>query len=659
MPSVSENTDQSLLEDFVHRGRESAFAELTRRHQAMAFAAAYRICGDRGEAQDILQQALIVLARRAGELGEVRCLSAWLHRVVILEAKKARQKSLNRRRRETMAYQISGSSAEEQNFAQQIAPELDVSLNAMADKDREVLTLHYLEGRTFKSIAENLGGTAEAWQKRSVRALQKLADKLRSRGVTVSAVALGAFFVSARAEAGVTASFLEQITRQAIQEGAGKAAGTLGKTAILLSMKTGIAISLTSGMLFAYGWGIVSREPISKPVAEESGAQAEATQEMELARRDKRDRGFTLELVTQAVGEYDRAEKMDPLAESRLRSLMFLVPEKYLEEVFQILLETKDHARFQQVASALFGCWAEHNPAAALARAKEAGDFIYQAKRAVMMTWLNQDPEGAISVMLAEKSKEDRGFLSEFVTYQCERKPQDAAVLVDRIAKDWPEADRPLFELVAKLWSRSDALAAGEWVASYPDEAVKRNLLKSMSMEVAKIRGFDGLAIADHIEDPKARAEARNNAIYWWGATSGGMSITPGEARPSRDLSGGFPDDWTSENIRTFAATTMVNHAEKLPDLLKLAKNDEQRILIYEGATKGSSWSNPAVVTQAAEQLPDSFAQSEQGKETLKVFIRRWNEMDAKAASSWLSKQPASLKTDVMRGELKTEGGKQ
>ncbi len=655
---ASEKTDQCLLDDFVRHRQESAFAELARRHQAMAFAAAFRICGDRGEAQDILQQALIVLARRAGELGEVRCLSAWLHRVVILEAKKSRRKSANRMRRETMAYQFNEWSSDGQGICQAIAPELDETLNAMGDKDREVLTLHYLEGQTFASIARSLGGTSDAWQKRSTRALQKLAERLRSRGMTVSAVGIGALFISARAEAGVTTSFLETLTRHALDEGARNTAGTLGKTAILLTMKTGIAISLTSGVLLAYGWGVVSRESLFRSISSETEARTQVEQDTNVAARDKRDRGFTLEMVAQAVAEYDGAEKPDPFAESRLRSLMFVVPANYLEEVFQLLLATKDHQRFEQIAAALFGSWAERDAVAALARAKEAGAFSYQARRAVMVTWLNQDPEAALAVMLADKSKDNRVFLTEFVTYQCERKPHEAALLVDSVAKDWPEADRPLFDRVARLWARTDALAAGDWVASYPDEEVKAKLLKAISKDVAKIRGFDGLAIANHIPDEMARLEARNDAIYWWAVTCGGISLIPGEARPVRDISGGFPDDWTSENIRTFAFATMVNYAKNLPDLLRIAKDDSQRILIYEGAIKGSGWSNPAAVTEAAEQLPDSFSDTPEGKETLKVFVRRWSEMDAAGVKTWLSRQSPGPKTDIMRAELETEGAK-
>jgi DNA-directed RNA polymerase specialized sigma24 family protein len=72
MANVSDKSDRTLLDEFVRQGRDAAFAEIARRYQAMAFATAYRISGDRAEAQDILQQALIVLARRARELGEVR-----------------------------------------------------------------------------------------------------------------------------------------------------------------------------------------------------------------------------------------------------------------------------------------------------------------------------------------------------------------------------------------------------------------------------------------------------------------------------------------------------------------------------------------------------------------------------------------------------------
>ena len=658
MGNISDKTDQGLLQDFSQYGQEADFAELVRRHHASAFAAAYRICGDRTEAQDILQQALIVLARRAGELTRVTCLSAWLHRVVILEARKAQRKSYNRRKRETMAYQIQESSTIGPDALPPIFPEMDMTLNAMSEKDRVVITLHYLENQTFKSIAARLGGNAEAWQKRSIRALQKLADQLKRRGMAVSAVALGAYLTSTRMEAGISPAFLETITRHALEAGSRNAVATAGKAALLLTMKTGIAISLTSGIILAYGWNVAEHVPALFPWTDSSSIASPISPNDAIGIRGNRQQGFTMEMVKTAIAEYDGAEKPEALSESRLRSLMFLVPQKNMEEVLQLLLETKDHARFQDVAGALFGCWAEYDPAAALVHAGNAEDFSYQAKRAVMLTWLNQDAESALAVILEDKSVENRGFLAEFLTYQCEGKPESAAGLVDRVALDWPEADDTLFTLVARLWSRTDGLAAGAWVATCSDEALKNKLLKSMAMDVAKLRGFDGLAIANHIENEKARLEARNTAIYWWGITTAGPSLIPGQSGPVGDLSNGFPPDWTHENIRTFSQAAMVNYSNNLGDLLKIAQTDEQRIRIYEGAIKGSGWSNPGAVTAAAEQLPDSFAETAPGKETLKVFIRRWHEMDAHGAESWLSKQTPGPKSQVMREELNREGNK-
>ena len=554
-----------------------------------------------------------------------------------------------------MAYQSHAMAAEvDEGFSENVAPHLDRSLDALAEKDREVITLHYLEGLPFKEISEQMGGTAGSWQKRSVRALEKLAGRLKSRGVTVTAMSLGAFFASARAEAGVTTHALETMTRLAL-EGGSTGTLVLGEAALILSMKTGIAISLTSGVFLAYGWGTVSHR-ISTTTAATKTAVSRGISDASSERRAKRDRGFTVAMVKMAVSEYDGAQETDPLAESRLRSLMFLVPEEHLGDVFQILLETGNHARFQQVAAALFGCWAEHDPIAALERTKDAGVFSDQARRAVIVTWLNQDSDAALSVILKTKTRQDLGFLREFLTYRCESEPRDAAALVDRLAENWPEADRPLFRKVAVLWSRSEPLEAGEWVASYHNEKLRNNLLKSIAVETARIRGYDGLTIANHIEDEKFRRGARNKAIYWWGIATGGHSLVAGKAKPVRDLSGGFPDDWDDRDIRSFSFATMINYSKNLPDLLKIAKNDEQRLLIYEGALEGSGWSNPAAVTEAAEELPESFVGTSKGKRTLEVLIRRWNEMDPEGVAEWLSKQQLGPKTDAMKAGLKPKG---
>jgi hypothetical protein len=274
-----------------------------------------------------------------------------------------------------------------------------------------------------------------------------------------------------------------------------------------------------------------------------------------------------------------------------------------------------------------------------------------------MLTWLNMDGDAALSKILTTRTENDRSILSRFFDYKCERNSREAAALVDRIGRDWPEADRPLFEQVARLWSKTEPLGAGDWVASYPDAGVKGPLLKSIAVEVAKIRGFDGLAIANHIEDAKLRERARNDAIYWWATTTAGISLAP-DSSPVRNLSAGFPEDWTDENIMTFSQAAMVNYTSKLPELVALADSDEQRMLIYRGVVKGAAWSNPAAVTDAAEKLPDSFVETPGGVETLQAFIKRWHELDPAAATGWLGKQPDNARVRTMRDALAKEAVK-
>jgi RNA polymerase sigma-70 factor, ECF subfamily len=74
--------DRALLERHV-AGDPSAFAELVRRHQDRLWAVAIRTLGDREEAADAVQDALLSAYRAAaGFRGDAK-VSTWLHRIVV------------------------------------------------------------------------------------------------------------------------------------------------------------------------------------------------------------------------------------------------------------------------------------------------------------------------------------------------------------------------------------------------------------------------------------------------------------------------------------------------------------------------------------------------------------------------------------------------
>lgn len=75
-------TDAELLSRHV-AGDGSAFAELARRHQHRLWAVAVRTLGDRDEAADAVQDALVKAFRKAGDFRGDAAVTTWLHRIVV------------------------------------------------------------------------------------------------------------------------------------------------------------------------------------------------------------------------------------------------------------------------------------------------------------------------------------------------------------------------------------------------------------------------------------------------------------------------------------------------------------------------------------------------------------------------------------------------
>ncbi|MGH3473174.1 MAG: RNA polymerase sigma factor SigM [Nocardioidaceae bacterium] len=82
MPQVSDLDDRKLLRAHVE-GDPVAFDELVRRHRDRLWAVAIRTTGDREEAADAVQDALISAFRRAESFRGDAAVTTWLHRIVV------------------------------------------------------------------------------------------------------------------------------------------------------------------------------------------------------------------------------------------------------------------------------------------------------------------------------------------------------------------------------------------------------------------------------------------------------------------------------------------------------------------------------------------------------------------------------------------------
>jgi len=196
-------TERELLEAFASEGSETAFNQLIQQHLNLVYSAAVRITGNNQLAEDAVQCVFIALAKDARsvvrKLKAGAPLSGWLHTTTRNVASKMVRTEVRRRAREKEALSMSGFETQGASNWDEIAPHLDEALGALREDQRDVLLLRFFERKTAKEIAAKTGLSEEAIQKRATRALEKLRQILRSRGVAApgSAALAGLLTVNA------------------------------------------------------------------------------------------------------------------------------------------------------------------------------------------------------------------------------------------------------------------------------------------------------------------------------------------------------------------------------------------------------------------------------------------------------------------------------
>jgi RNA polymerase sigma factor (sigma-70 family) len=140
-------------------------------------------------AEDIAQQVFAILARKAPSLGDVRSLSAWLHRVTLLQCRSAVRRRIRDRRNQEAAMETVRIADARDPLADAL-PHLDAAIGDLSESDRELILLRYSEGLTFSEAARHTGRKEAALRQQAGRALEKLSALLRRRGVAVPAATL-------------------------------------------------------------------------------------------------------------------------------------------------------------------------------------------------------------------------------------------------------------------------------------------------------------------------------------------------------------------------------------------------------------------------------------------------------------------------------------
>ena len=184
-------TDQQLLRQYTERRSEAAFAEIVRRHVDLVYSAALRMVRDAHLADDVTQGVFVACAQNAPQLTAHPVLAGWLHRTTQNLAANTVRSEVRRCAREQEALAMNELlSPEPSDVWEHIAPHLDTALGELSEPDRDVLLLRYFQRKSAHEMAETLGVSDDAAQKRVSRAVERLREMFAKRGVTIAASGL-------------------------------------------------------------------------------------------------------------------------------------------------------------------------------------------------------------------------------------------------------------------------------------------------------------------------------------------------------------------------------------------------------------------------------------------------------------------------------------
>jgi RNA polymerase sigma factor (sigma-70 family) len=239
-------TDAQLLERFVRGRDEGAFATLVQRHAVMVMGVARRELHDVHDAEDVFQAAFFILAKRARAIRRQDAVGGWLYKVVYNLALKARADKARRQLLERQGGCMALATLDKDFNHDEMRTLLDQELSRLPEKYRSPVVLHYLEGKSKRETAGQLGWSEGTVSGRLARARTLLRRRLVRRGFVLSSASL----MSILTENAATATILPSLMRATI-DGALVFAGNITARHAISASAAGLANAMVWRMLMA------------------------------------------------------------------------------------------------------------------------------------------------------------------------------------------------------------------------------------------------------------------------------------------------------------------------------------------------------------------------------------------------------------------------
>jgi RNA polymerase sigma-70 factor (ECF subfamily) len=172
-------SDRELL-DRLGKDDEEAFASIFRTHYSPLVGAAQAMLGDRGRAEEVVQDVLLELWRRRHTIAIESTLRAYLQRAT-------RNRALNVVRHEKVTQRMAPLAAEEPvvrptELGGLVEGEIDRALHEavthLPARCREVFELSRVQGLRYAEIAETLGISVKTVEAQMGKALRILRERM-------------------------------------------------------------------------------------------------------------------------------------------------------------------------------------------------------------------------------------------------------------------------------------------------------------------------------------------------------------------------------------------------------------------------------------------------------------------------------------------------
>ena len=254
-------TDEpGLLNNYAATRSEQAFRALVDRYVGMVYSAALRQLGDRTLAEEVTQNVFVALARKPESLRSGSTLSSWLYQTTLFQARNCIRHELRRQRREEIAVEI-GTFSNDGSVWESLVPMLDEAILTLSEVDRRAVLLRYFESKPLREVGQVMGVSEDAAQKRVSKALDRLTQFFRGRGLAVPAMTLATSLVNEATKAapvGLAATVSQFAIREAALAPLSGLPLLLFKLMTFTKTQTAAVCLLTGAIPLTIGWHSLS-----------------------------------------------------------------------------------------------------------------------------------------------------------------------------------------------------------------------------------------------------------------------------------------------------------------------------------------------------------------------------------------------------------------